>query len=199
MDSIEVNICNQALSHLGRSSITDLDDSSDKNARACSQAYKQALCCALGDHPWGFAKAEIPLSPAGGKPYPRYDYAYQYPKDCLKPIKILNPLGKKAKKIEYDIQIDHTRTSKVILTNESAAILSYIVYTENLTLADPWFVEMFIYALAMRICMKLTGDKNQWQLMSQAYKEAKAKAQAESGNASYEEPYFYNDMVEDRK
>lgn len=194
-----IDICNQALFHLGVAAITDLDDGGDISAVACKLFYDSALRTALRDHPWGFAKTEIALSAAENPgAYPSYDYAYQYPHDCLRPLKIHCANRKEAKKIEYDVQINHSRTGKVILTDQASAILTYIVYIPDPNLYDGWFVEMLVLCLAAKIAGKLTGDTNKSKNMLAAYLQAKDQAQALAGNENYEEPAFYNDFLQAR-
>ncbi len=195
-----IDICNQALFHLGVAGISDLDDSADVSALACKTFYDSALRSALRDHPWGFAKTEVALSLAedtGG--YPSYDYAYQYPHDCLRPLAIHTADRKKNRKIEYDVQINKSRTGKVILTNQPEAILTYIVYIDDPNLYDGWFVEMFVLCLASKIAGKLTGDTGKGKTMLNAYLQARDQAQAIAGNENYQEQVFYNDFLQVRE
>ena len=153
--------------------------------------YDSALRTALRDHPWGFAKTEAALSlDENSGDYPSYTYAYQYPYDCLRPLNIHNDNRKNTKKIEYDIQINKSRTGKVILTDQPNAILTYIVYIDNPSLYDEWFIEMVVLCLASKIAGKLTGDMNKTQSMLAAYIQAKEQAQAISGNENYEGTNF---------
>ena len=194
-----IDICNQALFHLGVAAISDLDDGGDISAVACKLFYDSALRTALRDHPWGFAKTEVRMSPAENQDdYPSYNYAYQYPYDCLRPLSILNKNRKDSKKIEYDVQINHSRTGKVILTDQENAILSYIVFIDDPNLYDGWFVEMLVLCLASKIAGKLTGDTSKSKNMLAAYLQAKDQAQAVAGNENYEEPSFYNDFLQAR-
>ena len=194
-----IDICNQALFHLGVAGISDLDDSGDISAVACKVFYDAALRTALRDHPWGFAKTEVALSPAeGAGHYPSYTYAYQYPHDCLRPLRIHSSARKNSKKIEYDVQINHARNGKVILTDEAEAILTYIVYIADPNLYDGWFIEMFVLCLAAKIAGKLTGDTGKSKNMLAAYLQAKDQAQAIAGNENYEEQSFYNDFLQVR-
>ncbi len=194
-----IDICNQALFHLGVSGISDLDDTGDISAVACKMFYDAALRTALRDHPWGFAKTEVALSLAAESgEYPSYDYAYQYPHDCLRPLRIHTDDRKKSRKIEYDVQINLARNGKVILTDEPEAILSYIVYIDDPNLYDGWFVEMFVLCLASKIAGKLTGDTTKSKNMLSAYMQARDQAQAIAGNENYEEQVFYNDFLQAR-
>lgn len=194
-----IDICNQALFHIGIAGISDLDECGDVSALACKMFYDSALRTALRDHPWGFAKTEVALSPVeNSEVYPSYDYAYQYPYDCLRPLGIHSEDRKNSKKIEYDVQINHARNAKVILTNQSGAILTYIVYIDDPNLYDGWFVEMFVLCLASKIAGKLTGDTNKSKNMLAAYLQAKDQAQAIAGNENYEENTFYNDFLHAR-
>ncbi len=194
------DICNLSLLYLGIASISDISDTSDVSATTCSKAYDTALRTALRDHPWGFAKAEEALSlDTDYDQYPSYDYAYQYPKDCLRPLKIYNEDKKNSKKIEYDVQINKTRTGKVILTNKEEAILTYIVYIDDPNLYDGWFIEMLARCIASMVAIKLTGDSAKAKYMLEAYTQARDEAQTVSGNENFEENVFYNDYLQIRK
>ena len=190
-----VDICNQALFHLGVGAISDLNDGGDISAVACKLFYDSALRTALRDHPWGFAKTELALSLAQEEHYPRYEFAYQYPHDCLRPLSIVSLVKNDHKKIEYDVQINHARTGKVILTDQSEAVLAYIVYIADPNLYDGWFVEMLVLCLASKIAGKLTGDTGKSKNMLSAYMKARDEAQAVAGNENYEEQHFYNDFL----
>ena len=194
-----IEICNLALLHLGLSLISDLDDSSDVSAVVCKMFYDTALKTSLRDHPWGFAKTEVALSPASNPDaYPSYNYAYQHPKDCLRPLRIYNDNRKNEKKIEYDVQINSERTGKVILTNKEKAILTYVVYVDDPNLYDPWFVDMLALCLASKIATKLTGDSNKAKNALTAYIQAKDEAKAVASNENFEEQDFANDYLSAR-
>ena len=199
MGLTKIDICNQALFHLGLSSISDLDDGSDINAMGCKIFYESVLSKALRDHPWGFAKSELALTQEGDfMDYPSYHYAYQYPYDCAYILKIVNPAGKKSEPIEYDIQANKNRTGKVILTNQACAVLSYIVEIDDPNLYDSHFTEMLVYALATALALKLTGDTSKQKNMSIAYQRAKDEAKAVAANENYEKQELYNNFLNTR-
>ena len=199
MGITKIDICNQALFHLGLSTISDLDDSSDINSMGCKIFYDSALRKALRDHPWGFAKTEVRLSEeSASEDYPSYLFAYQYPFDCAYILKIINPAGKHAEPVEYDVQVNHSRTGKVVLTDQPRAIMSYVAYIDDPNLYDSHFTEMLVYSLATSLAIKLTGDSAKLKNMAVAYQKAKDEARAIAANESYEKQEIYNNFLNSR-
>lgn len=83
-----VDICNQALSHIGDRRIERLDDEAqqfDPIARYCAEFYPQARTETLAAHRWSFAKKDAVLSRVTDQPaIGKFSYTHRKPSDCLR-------------------------------------------------------------------------------------------------------------------
>jgi len=140
----EVSICNMALGWVGARSIASLTENSPE-ARACSQFYGLAREQTLRDHAWNFAQTRAALAsidvPAE---YPEYHYAYSWPTDCLRALKVRNAAGSDE---DFEVALSIDGGGRMILTNAEQAVL---VYTKNVS--DPsTFDPLYVRALARRV------------------------------------------------
>jgi len=124
-----------------------------------------------------------------GQPPPPWAYEYAYPADCLRPLWIVPqfttgfasgvpittavtggaPQFWNGPPVKFRVAIDQIGPSgkpsnigsdtKVILTNQEAAILTYIKQISDPNIMDALFVEAWVSALAARLVVALTGDK----------------------------------------
>lgn len=77
-----VEICNAALSLLGRKEITSLEDTTPE-ARACRLHWPILRDRILRDHPWNCAVERISLNRLSETPAYEYEYYYQLPANTL--------------------------------------------------------------------------------------------------------------------
>lgn len=132
----ETEICNLALTHIGTATIGILTEQNEE-ARTCNRLYAHARDALLTVHPWHFATKYAALSlNAQATPY-RFEYAYQYPTDCLKARSIY-------KTIDTADPVIFKRVGGNLWTNEEDAVL---IYTRAVT-APNEFSELFIFALS---------------------------------------------------
>jgi hypothetical protein len=84
----DVDICNQALAHLGDRRISRLDEDAqiaDAYARYCAEYYEQAKQEVLAAHRWTFAKKAVALTREGGTPFIMgFNYSHVLPSDMLR-------------------------------------------------------------------------------------------------------------------
>ena len=72
-----IDICNMALSHIGKATITDLNENNEAS-RQCKRHYDHTRKMLLRNYIWGFSKRIVALAPLPYK-HPKYEYAYAYP------------------------------------------------------------------------------------------------------------------------
>ena len=180
--STKVEICNRALVQAGtRGTIAALDEPS-KEARACSLLMGPTFELGLALAPWDFARSAMTLAllqAAPGTPerlapvsatwdrvndpVPPWAYAYAPPSDCVTVRyvlpqangRILNP----ARFVKGTIQGTGGGMIPIILTNASQAIGVYTVRVTDPNSWTPVFEEMIVFALAARLSIPLSGDK----------------------------------------
>ena len=169
----QIDICNFALSRIGRQdSIASLNEGSPE-ANALSLVWGATLDALLRAHPWCWARRQIaatllaaakgtPENPSGTGSLPPVPWSYQYafPNDCVSVRQVLQTnLGSIA--IPYILSGDQDSAGnpiKTLLTNQSQAILVYTARVDSPTLWDSEFVAAMVTALAAAVAFTLTGD-----------------------------------------
>jgi hypothetical protein len=149
--SSRVDIANMALSYLGEDTIISFTDDTNE-AKAINLHYEACKRSLLMYHNWAFATKRQTLTevtplvlPLRLDPY--WPYVFIYPADCLKMLRVDND----AKAWQ--------RFKDQIMTESSTFNCEYIedVSEQYFT---PAFEEAFIYYLAGKICLAITGDKS---------------------------------------
>jgi len=206
-----VGICNLALSHLGSYSIQSFTEST-KEAQFCDAVYEPVRDSMLRDFDWNFATKREALALLTTT-YSGYDYAYAYPSDCLKAIKIYNAntgysmsgsfydaslTYSSPNKIEFEIAINDNLNQKIVLTNEGDAELFYTAKVTNVNLYDPLFVTAFSYSLAAELALALKGSTKMQEELTQLARLYGYKAQATNANESYLKPKISSSLQDSR-
>lgn len=164
-----VDICNQALSHLGDSATVASIDPPEGSAQAehCARFYPAALAALLEMHPWAFATRRITLA-AVSNPSSTWAYAFALPNGCINLISILAPdatddystsvVGGAYTPQDFSVEIDENGND-IILTNQADAVLRYVVLVSDTTRFSPLFVEALTWLLASKLAGPvLKGD-----------------------------------------
>jgi len=146
-----------ALQHLGdRYDIADLTEESVE-AEQVNLIYADTRAWLLRQHPWNFAtKFATPTALTGTVPN-NFDYMYIYMTDAVRVLNVVDPLDA-GTVIEFEVA-RNSEDVKVILTNQSTAEFKYTSLVTNPASFDPEFTMAFSYALAAKMAMPLTGDR----------------------------------------
>ncbi len=156
-----VDICNQALSHLGDSATVASIDPPEGSAQAehCARFYPAALAALLEMHPWAFATRRITLA-AVSNPSSTWAYAFALPNGCINLISILAPdatddystsvVGGAYTPQDFSPEIDDAGND-IILTNQANAVLRYTLLVSDTTKFSPLFVEALTWLLASKL------------------------------------------------
>ncbi|HCA7297222.1 TPA: hypothetical protein MX298_000843 [Escherichia coli] len=155
-----IEICNRALSNIGNSrSINSLDEAS-KEAGQCSLHFDACRDAALADFDWNFATKRVALADTNNPP-PDWQYAYQYPTDCMRITEIMLPGIRNpttAMRVPYVTGADAAGTGKLIYTDQPEAWLKYVGRVTDVNMFDAIFIEALSWRLAAAINMPLTGS-----------------------------------------
>lgn len=197
----QVTIGNLALSAIGtRSSIASFTEGSAE-ANAIALHYTPTLEAVLQAARWNFARKQILLTVLKDAtqnqavPTP-WLYEYAYPDDCTQgrfvmpqvqvnlPSSVVGTpsvptaLGPTVRFLVSTDVDTNGNDILVILTNQPQALFVYTKRITNPNLFDGQFVEAFRYLLGARICMQLTGQKEQalaaWKVADELCKSAAA-------------------------
>lgn len=183
----ETEICRLALDNIGAASIADITEESQE-AMMCRRNYGPVRDQVLRDYPWRFARRKTRLAAVTLENIDiyRFAYAYQYPPDCLRAIEIERGLLSNAP-IEFEVANANDAVGKIILTDESEAILSYTAKITNAAIFDPMFVMALCYRLAAQLALSLTKQPKMLDAMTQLYQQmiiAAGRADANEGHTA---------------
>ena len=138
-----VSICNLALTMLRADRITALTDNTE-NARRLTAIYDSCLEDVLRAHPWNFAIKRSQLARLASTPIFGYEYEFQLPGDCLRPLEINDGTA-----LITDYKIEGR---KVLCSYDTA----YMKYITNVT--DPnQYTSQFRFVLSTRLAAELVG------------------------------------------
>jgi len=171
-----VDICNQALSHLGDSATVSSIDPPEGSAQAehCARFYPMALAALLEMHPWSFATRRATLA-AVVNPSTTWRYCYALPSNAVNLISVLAPdatddysSSMQSSAQAYDN--DYARNTvggaytpqdfspetddagnDIILTNQADAVLRYTMQVTDTSKFSPLFVECLGWLLASKL------------------------------------------------
>jgi hypothetical protein len=213
MATSQTGICNIALTFIGQTLISDIDEQSN-NAQRCSILWDSVRQSILNDHNWNFATK---ISPLGllSESVPGWGLTYSYPSDCLFIQKVFNDstpnyLGSSAypqgpsisannalKNQAYRSLQSSLGNGRIIVTNVEQAYIQYVWDVTDVSQFDSSFIDAFCYLLASKLAQSITGNKDLAATMTQYYQrtvdEAKASNMAENNlNQNYIESDYIN-------
>lgn len=163
----KVEICNQALSACGASTIDSLTDDSQE-ARACNMHYTSALASVLRNHNWNFATKRVELT-LSTETTPMFLSTFQLPDDLLKVNLIVNT------------QTPYRIMGRKLVTNASSIVLEYVAMEVDVSLYDALFIKAFAFELASRLIYKFNQSSNARQEMMDNAKKALRDARTADG------------------
>ncbi len=153
----ETQIAKLALQHIGdRYDISDLTEESVE-AEQVNLIFDDTRDAMLRAHPWGFAKKFATPTALTGTVPNNFDYMYTYIPDCVLVRRVVDPLDADTK-IKFEVARNSSDV-KVILTDQADAEFEYTMRVTNPADFDPNFVMALSYALAAKLAMPLTGDR----------------------------------------
>jgi hypothetical protein len=182
-----VGICNIALSHVGKTTISDINEESEE-ARQCKLHYALTRDTMLQAYPWLFARKMQVLAEVTNTWGERWQHTFTRPSDCLKPIRIVP---------EIDIADDNNGIAYsvgegLIYCDISPAKLEFTMRFEDPTRFPPLFQDALSWALATKIAMPLTKDqgvrKDAYQIAGQTL----GAAQMADANEANDESSTYD-------
>ncbi|RKX94620.1 MAG: hypothetical protein DRZ90_11640 [Spirochaetes bacterium] len=187
MIATKVELCNHALSYLGESRISSLEEGNER-ARICSLLYGQTRDELLSDFEWPFAIQRRALAAVSEDNPTKYEYRYALPADYLMIIDLLDSdtftelTNWRTKQYDFDIENDR------LMTDLSPC---YIKYVYSLDLPNKYpasFDQAFILSLAAKIAPRLSQNFTLAGQMAQYAAGAVLKAKAELKKASVPRP-----------
>lgn len=170
-----IDICNEALSHLGDSATVSSIDPPEGSPQAehCARFYGTSLATLIELHSWSFATRRAPLARVAN-PSSTWSYAYAVPSDCINIFGVLAPDAANDNSTAMQSQgyaspyfenasvggvytpqqfISETDANglEIILTNQVNAVLRYTRLVTDTTRFTPMFSEALTWMLASKL------------------------------------------------
>lgn len=159
------DIQNNALLLIGAQEIVDFTNETDNKVKVINQFYGQIKRKLLSLRSWTFAqkRAEIEADKQNGQYVELedyYKYQFELPEDFIKLITVSKFPTLDAFYDQYEVR------GCQILANVPVLYIKYNFEPEDECL-PPGFTDLLTNALAAEICYKITGDKNNQQVIYQ--------------------------------
>lgn len=168
----QIDICNQALSHLGDEATVSSIDPPEGSAQAehCARFYPLALSALLEMHPWGFATGRSLLAQVAN-PSSTWGFAYARPANTVTLLAVLASdaaddysASSYARDCTYGANVPSGAYtpqpfveevaddgSKIILTNQAGAVARYVRLVDDPARFSPLFTETLGWLLASKL------------------------------------------------
>ena len=169
-----VDICNMALDHLGKTTITDLDEGSNE-AKRCKRQFDTSRRLALAYSPWTFSTRTVALAQLTTNAHSGvWEYSYDLPNDSLQShMRVLE-----------EAEPPRSNTPPPQLHIEAGAVFCNVTnarlfYTFDQTVVEKWspqFTEAVSLMLAYRIAPGMTRRRSDVRDFYEGYMDAVAKA-----------------------
>ena len=169
-------IANKALIKVAESTITSLEDATNKPARVMKALLPQAKKFVFRAHPWNCLRARDVVTKSGDKPAFGFEYKYALPADCLRPLAIQSGSGTfipfynasfggsldndKQFVIEGNYILTNTQASNDNNLNQNGLNFVYTRNPKNLNILDANVLELIAYYLAIETAYTFTGSVN---------------------------------------
>jgi hypothetical protein len=150
------DICSRALIEIGEETIDSFNTIGP--AQICGTIYPDYIRYLLSIYPWNFTLKKTQLARLTTNPINEWQYAYQLPSDLL----ILNAVYNSDDTYINPIN-SFERFEDKIFTNEEKIYIDY-QYQINEESFPAYFIEFAIMALASKLAMPITQDKQLEQL-----------------------------------
>jgi hypothetical protein len=195
----ETNLLNDALSQIGATVITAIDDGSI-NANHCLRLYPTRRRALLRLHHWNFAEARVELTQDATPPAFEFAFSYQLPADLVK-MKEYNGDNPNTSAIssEWPPSTFISRykvEGRKLLTNDGSVKIVYVRDVQNPVDMDPLFYMVLTKWLASDLAMAIIKSENKAQaLMKEALAILLPLAAAVDGQEGTVMPFASDDLI----
>lgn len=193
--SSDVEVCNLALDHIGKATITSLTENSVE-ARKCARHYPQARDAALAFSNWTFARRSRLLSEVASNDFEDvWDHAYDLPNDAVT-VRRLCEVGMMPNwnSAPPEMYIE----SGVVFTNVPGARMFYTWCCADVARWTTLFTDAVALGLAARLAPNMTRRASDVDRLRDLYTRAISKA-VEHDAAQEVTTYRYGDGYVDAR
>jgi len=186
----KVEVWNLAQSRVGDTDFIESETADDPSAQVCRVCWDTIVNATFEAVQWPFATTQAALTSLGADYRTGWDYGYQLPADCAKPIALLNEgdrVGKLTRDARYvfEIQLHADGETGVLLTDLEADDFDVLEYVAYVTYIGRWsgqFTSAVAWRLAAELALGIKKDTRLAQAALQAYDRAIAFAAANDFN-----------------
>tara|TARA_X000001382_G_scaffold83850_1_gene59338 strand:- start:11305 stop:11904 length:600 start_codon:yes stop_codon:yes gene_type:complete len=168
----DVDIANTALTSLGATTITSLDENSNA-ARVINQRFNNVRDDVFRSHPWNCLISRVDLGQETTTPAFGYAHQYALPADFLRVLEFTNGTltYPQDNMISNSGGAVYVIEGKKLLTDEDTAKIKYIARVTDPNQLDANVIEALAARLAMECCYKITGSTSMIQQMRSLYED----------------------------
>lgn len=184
-----VDICNQAIGHVGgKSKVQTVFPAPEATeaGRNCYLYFHAARRATLEAFDWRFASREQSLALYGTAPS-RYTYQYAWPSDCLLPREIVQTT-RAHDPVPFETGLSDDGTTKLILCDVEDAVLRYTRDLDNMTLWPEVANDALGWRLGMYLAIPLTRNAEMQKACENGFKFSLGQAHAVSANTRRKDP-----------
>lgn len=155
-----VNVCNEALGHLGMGEITDITENTP-SAIECNRYFTRSVEEMMRRHKWVFSLVEEELAQIPSETVLGFEYLYTYPASAAIIWDVFNEATADRKhEQQFEVRWSTTQNARVIASNLAEAYADKAYIQTNPAYWDPLFRNAFAYYLAAKMAHALLGDPN---------------------------------------
>lgn len=153
----QVEICNEALTHIGAKNLVTSISEQSKEASRLNAVWNRARDNVLQRHRWGFAKKQVALAIVSGASASGWDYVYALPTDCLTAHELWQA-DATGDPIAFTPALSAAADARYLYTNQAEAVLLYTAQILLVSVFSAPFAAVLAWELADMVCMPLTAD-----------------------------------------
>lgn len=202
----DIDICNQALGHLGRTAdrIQSFTERST-SAATCAIWYESCRREVLETHDWSFARKRLTLALHADAPPVEWRFRYQAPSDLIALRSFWNPFsnrfvpacftnnwpgfgGDMTDAIPYEFEVSLDGQQKTLLTNQDLAVVRYTFDQIMVQMFSPLFVNALAHYMAAKMAVGITGKVANKKEQEDEFRGALRSAAGSDANQRTEPP-----------
>lgn len=159
----QVDICNLALTHIGKQTIASLDESTEA-ARKCKLIYPICRDSVLRAASWKFATRIEALAELSDESVIGWTYVYKYPARCLFVRELFNESTKGAEeRVEFQELLAPISGQKALATGIEQAYAEFTSSISDTNIFDTLYVHALTYLMGSELAQPLAGDRTMGQ------------------------------------
>lgn len=195
----ETDCLNDALSQIGASRITAIDDGST-NANHCTVFYPSLRDGMIRSAKWNFSLERVALALDATAPAFEFAYRYALPADCLRVWQYFGGSPAVSTVVTdpnaYSIQPRYKIEGRYLLSNDGQAYILYGKRVTNPSLWDSLFYQTLTTWLASKLASAIMKDpKMSNALLDQAINVLLPQALSSDGQENSVEPFITDDLL----